>query len=132
MLDLSLFQSLQLLQTFPKNAYLISNIAKVLFAIYNAKLEGTLNHLVPILTPNYSPELKVVNNLLYNMKGSDIAEMGYHLMMKQRVYTSPNKDIVAWAWQFAKLTERISQKKEIAKVYNNRFKNPVTRYNFLQ
>lgn len=132
MLDLSLFQSLQLYQTYPKNSYIIINIARVLYAIYNAKLEGTLNHLVPILTPNYSPELKVVNNMLYNMKEGDIAEMGYNFMMKQRVYTSPNQDIIAWAWQFTKLTNRGTQKKEIAKVYNNRFKSSVAKYNFLK
>jgi len=132
MLDLSLFQSLQLYQTYPKNSYLITNIARVLFAVYNAKLEGTLNHLVPILTPNYSPELKVINNMLYNMKETEIAEMAYNFLMKQRIYTSPNQDIIAWAWQFTKLTNRTTQKKEIAKVYNNRFKTSVAKYNFLK
>lgn len=128
--DLCLFHILQLLNEYPKNAYLVSRAAKVLIDIYEAKNENRLDQLVPRYTREYGKTLLQVNNLLCNISKEEAAEVAFHLLNNQSNFNVTDPSHYFLLSEVCDLTLRDQVKKKVEVAYASKFSAHLRDYQY--
>ncbi len=119
--DHCLHLALQLRTIYKDHPYLTTTISKVLVKLYEARLEGTFFLYVPQFTANYHPELRQLNNFLYNLKDSELVELAYYYLSNSTRFDKQVEDHYYLLWKIAKHTNRANVRKRMKDSYRTKF-----------
>ncbi len=131
-LDRCLFYALQLLDRYPENPYLISQIGRILIWLYETKdnHDNTFHSFVPRYTANYSAELTLVNNMLHNLPTRDLGELTFHFLKERFNPKEPAHYFLLW--RICGLTYRRDMAGELKKSYRQKFDSNIAGFYFPQ
>lgn len=120
--DRCLHFALQLKSVYPKNSYINTIIGRILTTICETKMEGlALSTYVNPFTENYPPELRTVNNFLYNLMAQEIGEIAFNFLNQQDNFDNNNEESYFLLWKICKLTQRTSVKEKVKESYLVKF-----------
>lgn len=119
--DQCIYLALQLKRLYPKNDYLVTKIAEVLLNLYQARSWGQFSYFVQPYTGYYHPELRQLNNFLYNLRSDEMAEVAFHFLGSKNNFNKNNQAHYYLLWKIAGITNRKNVQKEIRSTYRSLF-----------
>ncbi|HOX82825.1 MAG TPA: M48 family metalloprotease [Chryseolinea sp.] len=128
--DWSLFYAMQLLNRYPKNAYLISRIGKIFSTLYTSKNSGTFNFYVSRYTGYYSNELRWVSNFLKNLTKKELGDVAFYFLSNPNNFNEMNKSHYYNLIEICELTERDDVKKRTEQTFKKVFGKSIGNYTF--
>ncbi|HEX6223776.1 MAG TPA: M48 family metalloprotease [Chryseolinea sp.] len=128
--DLSLYYALQLFNRYPKNAYLVSRIGKILTDLYEIKGLPRFENYVAKYTHNYCNELKLVNSFLYNLTQEELGEIAFRFLSNASNFSPTQKDHHFLLWKIASMTYRNNFIVETSEQYKSRFGLGIQSYRY--
>jgi hypothetical protein len=118
--DYCMYYALQLLARYPKNAYLVSQIVRMLI-----DLDGSKDN-VSRYTIDYSDELRLVNNFLHNLTSKECLEVAFHFLSSPAYFNAQEKSHYYLLWKICDLTYRNDLKEKISRDYRTAFGENIT------
>jgi hypothetical protein len=128
--DLALYHALQLYNRYPKNAYIISRIGKILTDLYEVKSSYRFDEYVSKFTPNYCDELKLINSFLYNVTQEELGEIAYHFLASHADVDQNEKSHYYLLWKISSLTYRNDLIASISDRYKAKFGSGINVYKY--
>lgn len=128
--DLALYHALQLYNRYPKNAYIISRIGKILTDLYEVKSSYRFDVYVSKFTPNYCDELKLINSFLYNVTQEELGEIAYHFLAGHADVDQNEKSHYYLLWKISSLTHRNDLITSVSDRYKAKFGSGINVYKY--
>jgi predicted Zn-dependent protease len=129
--DICLFYCLQLLSQYPHNEYIISTISDVLAKLYRAVSQGyNIGQYVTRYTSGYSEELRLVNNLLYNLSNKELGDLAFYFLKNEKHFNEGSRNHYSLLLKMSELTYRYDFAKDLKKRYKERFGQSLSNYKF--
>lgn len=79
-----LYHALELLETNPGNAYLVTTIGKCFNEMYSHQKAHTLNRIVNLPSPYFDRNYDILTQFIQNITLGDMASLGYHFLNKYK------------------------------------------------
>ncbi len=128
--DLCIYYALQLLNKYPRNAYLISRIGKVLVDLCEARNSNRFELYVSKYTANYSDELKLINSFLYNLTTKELSEVAFHFLNYGSNFNDGEKSHYYLLWKISDLTYRNDIKDKMKNSFRKKFDSNINSYSY--
>ena len=119
--DECIYLALQLKKFYPRNDYLVAKIAEVFINLYKASSWGRFSYFVQPYTGYYHPELRQLNNFLYNLDAYELAEIAFHFLANEENFNESNQSHYYLLWKIAGITARRDVQKKIKSAYRSFF-----------
>jgi len=126
--DWCLFHALQLLRRYPKNQYLVAMIGRIFIDLYKAKNENVFQTYVSLYTINYSPELRLVNNFLFNLSTKELGELCYYFITNENHFNTGNPYHCYLIWEISEQTYRFGEAKKISSYCKKQFNRSIQEF----
>lgn len=78
----SFYHTLILLQQYPKDPYLVTQIGRIMNSSYTARKAHTLGRMVDLPAPEFTPGYNLVLQFFQNLYLEEYAEVGYHYLQQ--------------------------------------------------
>ncbi len=79
-----LYLAMEMLETNPANAYLVTTIGKCFNEMYSHQKEHTLNRIVNLPSPYFDKNYDILNQFIQNITLGDMASLGYHFLNRYK------------------------------------------------
>lgn len=76
----SLFYTLELLEEYPSDEYLVTQIGKIFNGLYNAQVKHTLSKLIELPAPYFEPNYNLLLQFIQNLYKEDFAAISFHFL----------------------------------------------------
>ena len=128
--DLALYHALQLYYRYPKNAYVVSRIGKILTDLYEAHNSNRFHNYVAKYTLNYGDELKVMNSFLHNLTQHELGELAFRFINNPLNFNVSDENHYYLSWKINSLLNRSNEVTSISQQYHDRFDRSIFSYKF--
>ena len=121
-----LYQSLRLLQRFPKEPYLHAMVGKTLYYIFDYQKKHQLGNHIDFISSETDTNYAKVLHFISNLRMAELANLSYHYLKEKRTDFAHNEEFLFALYLACGGVENVTEKKSIAQIYNAKF--PKGRY----
>lgn len=122
---LCIYYTLQLLEKYPKNAYLHAMIVKCLFHIYQAQKNHEMNRYVDMPSDYFQQDYKQVLTFLNRIRLSDIAQLSYHYLKSYQEGLQQDEHFLFALILASELTEKKDEQVKWVQKYKSTFEQGI-------
>ena len=119
--DRSMYHALKLIPTYPQNSYLVTMISKVFVTLIQADKDNLFQYYLTQYTASYGEDLRMVNNLLHNLRTNEMGELAYHFLNNQSNFNPQIPEHYYLLWQLGKFTDRKDLQVKVKDAYRSKF-----------
>lgn len=124
----SLYYTLQMLETQPANAYLITNTGRCINKLYTAQKNHTLSQVTDMPSPYYDKNYNTLLEFIQRVRLNDLGAFSYYFLQQQQSNLLTNEDFLAALIESKANFNKPEEKQLLIETYKKQF--PSGKYHF--
>jgi len=119
----SLYFTLQMLESYPDNSYLVANTGRCLNKLYKAQKEHTLSKLVDLPSPYNDKKYDLLLQFIQRLRLSDMAAHSYYFLQAHQDNLADNEDFLEALVNSKENYNKPDEKEQWVQHYRKKFPN---------
>ncbi|MEZ4972863.1 MAG: M48 family metalloprotease [Cyclobacteriaceae bacterium] len=119
--DYCLYHCLALKRQYPENKFLSKMITEILVGVYEARRQQLEDEYLPRLTTDYKADLRRCNDLLHNLKDSELLDLAFHFLSYSPNFDKENESHYYLLHRICVLSHRNEVARKISESYLEKF-----------
>lgn len=124
----SLYYTLQMLETQPANAYLITNTGRCINKLYTAQKNHTLSKVVDLPSPYNEKNYNTLLEFIQRVRLTDLGAFSYYFLKNQSANLATNEDFLAALIESKSNFNKPEERQQLIETYKKQF--PGGKYRF--